>query len=313
MSDVYDVVIIGGGITGLSAGIYTTRAKLKTVLVERSVFGGQIINADVIENYPGFPNGVTGIDLVTTTEEQASKFGLDYAFGEVTGIEVGRQPLVVRTADEEFQTRAIIVSSGGDHVKLGVPGEKELEAKGVSYCATCDGNFFTGQPVAVIGGGDSALDEGLYLTRMCEKVTVIHRRDTLRAAQVLQERALANPKIEFIWDTVVESINGNGKGNGNGQVGSLTLRNVKTGDQSELIASGVFIYVGFKPNSSPFQGVLDMDAGGHVKVDLMMRTNVPGVFAAGDIRWQSTRQLANAAGDGVTAAIAAYEYLEASG
>ncbi len=304
MSDVHDVVIIGGGITGLSAGIYTVRAKLKTVLVERTIFGGQIVNTDIIENYPGFPDGITGVDLATSVEEQASKAGLDYAFGEVTSIDVGTQPLVVRTEDEEFQTRSIIATTGGDHVKLGVPGEAELEAKGVSYCATCDGNFFTGQQVAVVGGGDSALDEGLYLTRMCEKVTVIHRRDSLRAAPFLQERAFANPKMEFVWDTVVESINGNGK------VESLTLRNVKTGERREFETAGVFIYVGFKPNSGPFEGVLDMDEGGHIKVDLMMRTNVPGVFAAGDLRWQSTRQLANAAGDGVTAAIAAYQYLE---
>ena len=303
MSDVYDVAIIGGGMTGLSASIYTCRAQLKTVVLERTLMGGQIINTDEIENYPGFPK-VTGVDLITAIEAQASRFGVEYAFEEVLALDVKRSPMIVRTDGNEIRAHSIIVASGGDHVKLGVPGEKELEARGVSYCATCDGNFFTNKEVAVVGGGDSALQEGLYLTQMCSKVTLIHRRDQLRASKILQERASSNPKINFVWDTVVESINGNGS------VNSLALRNLKSEKESDLAVSGVFIYIGFRPNTRAFEGVLDMDAGGHIKGDLNMATNVPGVFAAGDIRWKSTRQLANAAGDGVTAALAAYEFLQ---
>ncbi len=306
MSTVHDLVIIGGGTAGLSAGLYAARAKMKTILLERVFIGGQIVNTGIIENYPGFPKGITGPELVAALEEQASSAGLEYAFGEVTDIDVNRRPYVVRTDAEEYQARTIIVAGGGDHVKLGVPGEETLEARGVSYCATCDGNFFAGKDVAVVGGGDSALDESLYLTRICSKVTLIHRRDQLRAQKVLQERAMASPKMQFLWDTVVESINGKEK------VESLTLRNLKTSARRELPTAAVFIYVGFKPNTKPYEGVLDLDAGGHIKVDLMMRTNVPGVFAAGDVRWQSTRQLANAAGDGVTAALAACEYLQAA-
>jgi thioredoxin reductase (NADPH) len=303
VSDVNDVVIIGGGVTGLSAGLYAMRSKLKTTLVERMITGGQIINADVIENYPGFPNGISGPDLVAAVEEQASKFGLDYGFGEVTQIDASRRPMVVRTEDEEYQARAIIIAGGGDHVKLGVPGEEEFEARGVSYCATCDGNFFIDQEVAVVGGGDSAVEDADYLTRICSKVTLIHRRDRLRASPILQERFFQNPKVELLGDTVIDAIKGDG------QVHSLSLHNVKTEEKRDLTTAAIFVYIGFNPASAPYQGLLDMDSGGHIKVDLKMATNVPGIFAAGDIRWQSTRQLANAAGDGVTAALAAYEYL----
>ncbi|MSQ26378.1 MAG: thioredoxin-disulfide reductase [Dehalococcoidia bacterium] len=304
MTQTHDVVIIGGGVAGLSAGLYTVRAKLDTLLIERTVMGGQIINSEAIENYPGFPHGVNGVELVAAIEEQASKFGLQYGFGEVTALDVSKRPFVIRTEEEEHRARSVIIAAGGDHVKLGVPGEQEYEAKGVSYCATCDGNFFTGQEVVVVGGGDSAVEEAVYLTRMCTKVTVVHRRDQLRAAKILQERAFANPKVEFVWNTVVEEIQGNGS------VSGVALRNLKTEEKRRLPATGVFVYVGFNPNSRPFQGVVPMDAGGHIKVDLMMHTEIPGVFAVGDIRWKSTKQLANAAGDGVTAALAAYEYLE---
>ncbi len=306
MSDVYDLVIIGGGAAGLSAGLYAARARMKTVLVERVFMGGQIVNTGTIENYPGFPKGIAGPELAAAFEEQASNAGLEYTFGEVTGIDVTRRPMAVRTESEELLARSIIITAGGDHLKLGVPGEAELEARGVSYCATCDGNFFAGQEVAVIGGGDTAMDEGLYLAQICSKVTVIHRRDQLRAAKVLQERAFANPRIQFIWDTTVERIEGDGK------VAGLALKNVKTGERRQMPVAGVFVAIGFVPNSRPFQGVVDLDAGGHIKVDLLMRTSVPGVFAAGDVRWQSMRQLASAAGDGVTAALAAYEYLQSA-
>ena len=308
MTDIQDVVIIGGGTAGLSAGLYATRARLKTVLLEKVFAGGQIINADMIENFPGFPNGISGADLVTAIEEQASKYGLEYAFGEVASLDVQSRPMVVRTEDEEFQARSIIIATGSEHAKLGVPGEQEHEGRGVSTCATCDGPFYADKEVAVIGGGDSAIDEGLYLTGICSKVKVVHHKDRLQASKILQERGFENPKIEFLWDTVVESINGGEQG-----VHGITVRELKTEEKRELSVAGVFIYIGMLPSTQPFQGVVPMDAGGHIKVDLKMATEVPGVFAAGDCRWQSTRQLANCAGDGVTAALAAFEYLQQQG
>jgi thioredoxin reductase (NADPH) len=306
MSGVYDVVILGGGTAGLSAGIYSVRAGLKSLLLEQSVLGGQIINADVIENYPGFPQGITGPDLVMALEEQASKFGLEYAFGEVLGLDVHTRPMAVRTEDNEFLARSIIVSTGGERNKLGIPGEEEFEARGVSHCATCDGYFFADQEVVVVGGGDSAIDEGLYLTQICSKVTVVHRRHKLRASNILQERAFQNPKMAFLFDTVVESIGGNEV------VQKVGLRNLNTEQSQDLATAGVFIYVGYHPSTKPFQGVIPMDGGGHLMVDLNMATEVPGVFAAGDCRWRSARQLVNGAGDGVTAALSAYAYLESS-
>ena len=305
MSDTHDVVIIGGGTAGLSTGLYATRAGLKTVLLEKIFAGGQIINADMIENYPGFPDGISGADLATAIEEQAGKYGLEYAFGEVVSLDVQSRPMVVRTEDEEFQARAVIIATGSDHARLGVPGEQEYKGRGVSTCATCDGAFFADKEVAVIGGGDSAIDEGLYLAGICSKVKVVHHRDKLQASKVLQERGFENPKMEFLWDTVVESINGGEQG-----VHGITIRGLKTEEKRELSVAGVFTYIGMLPSTQPFQGVVPMDAGGHIKVDLKMATELPGVFAAGDCRWQSARQLANCAGDGVTAALAAFEYLQ---
>ena len=305
MSDAYDVVIIGGGTAGLSAGLYATRARLKTVLVEKIFTGGQIINADKIENYPGFPNGISGADLVTAIEEQASNHGLDYAFGEVVGLDLQRQPMVVRTEDEEFPTRSIIIATGSQHAKLGVAGEAEYEGRGVSECATCDGSFFADKEIVLVGGGDSAMDEGLYLTDICSKVTVIHHGETLQASKILQERAMENPKMEIVCNSVVESINGGDEG-----VNGVTVRDLKTEEKRDLAVAGVFVYIGMLPLTHAFRGAVPMDGGGHIKVDLKMATEVPGVFAAGDCRWQSTRQLANCAGDGVTAALAANEFLQ---
>ena len=305
MSDAYDVVIIGGGTAGLSAGLYATRARLKTVLVEKIFTGGQIINADKIENYPGFPNGISGADLVTAIEEQASNHGLDYAFGEVVGLDLQSQPMVVRTEDEEFPTRSIIIATGSQHAKLGVAGEAEYEGRGVSECATCDGSFFADKEIVLVGGGDSAMDEGLYLTDICSKVTVIHHGETLQASKILQERAMENPKMEIVFNSVVESINGGDEG-----VNGVTVRGLKTEEKRDLAVAGVFVYIGMLPLTHAFRGAVPMDGGGHIKVDLKMATEVPGVFAAGDCRWQSTRQLANCAGDGVTAALAANEFLQ---
>jgi thioredoxin reductase (NADPH) len=303
LSNTYDVVILGGGITGLSAGIYSVRAGLSTLLIEQSIFGGQIINADVIENFPGFPQGIAGPDLIMAVQEQASNFGLEYTFGQTQSLEVQQRPMILRTDSDEFQANSIIICAGGERNMLGVPGEEEFEGRGVSNCATCDGYFFADQDVLVVGGGDSAIDEGLYLTQICSKVTVVHRRDELRASNVLQERAFKNSKMNFLYDSVVESINGGDA------VSSIAVRNLKTNQSEEIAATGIFIYAGYHPNTLPFQGTIPMDDGGHIKVDLNMATEVPGVFAAGDCRWHSARQLATGSGDGVTAALSAYAYL----
>lgn len=306
MSDVYDLAIIGSGFTGLSAGVQATRMRMKTILIEQMIMGGQILNTDLVENYPGFPKGVSGMDLITGAEEQASNAGLEYGFGAVTAIDASKQPIELLGDGERWLAKTVIIAAGGEHRKLGVPGESELEGRGVSHCATCDGMFFQDQAVAVIGGGDSAMDEGLYLTKMCSKVYIISRDEEFTGLKILRERVAENPKIEVIHDTVVDSINGDGS------VTSLTLRDVKTEEKRELEVSGIFAYIGADPATAPFAAAVPTDGGGHVKVDLRMATEVPGVFAAGECRWQSTRQLANSAGDGVTAAIAAYEWLQAN-
>ena len=304
MSDVYDLAIIGSGFTGLSAGVQATRMGMKTVLIEQTIMGGQILNTDLVENYPGFPKGVSGMDLITGAEEQASSAGLEYGFGMVTGIDTSKQPIEVLGDGESWLAKTVIIAAGGEHRKLGVPGEAELEGRGVSHCATCDGMFFQDQAVAVIGGGDSAMDEGLYLTNMCSKVYLIVRGEELTGLKVLQDRVAENSKIEVVYDTVVDAINGDDS------IKSLTLRDVKTEEKRELEVTGIFAYIGSDPATAPFAAAVPTDGGGHVKVDLRMATEVPGVFAAGECRWQSTRQLANSAGDGVTAAIAAYEWLQ---
>ena len=306
MSDVYDLAIIGSGFTGLSAGVQAARMRMKTILIEQMIMGGQILNTDLVENYPGFPKGVSGMDLITGAEEQASNAGLEYGFGAVTAIDASKQPIELLGDGERWLAKTVIIAAGGEHRKLGVPGESELEGRGVSHCATCDGMFFQDQAVAVIGGGDSAMDEGLYLTKMCSKVYIISRDEEFTGLKILRERVAENPKIEVIHDTVVDSINGDGS------VTSLTLRDVKTEEKRELEVSGIFAYIGADPATAPFAPAVPTDGGGHVKVDLRMATEVPGVFAAGECRWQSTRQLANSAGDGVTAAIAAYEWLQAN-
>ncbi len=306
MSDVYDLAIIGSGFTGLSAGVQATRMGMKTVLIEQMIMGGQILNTDLVENYPGFPKGVSGMDLITGAEEQASSAGLEYGFGMVTGIDTSKQPIEVLGDGESWLAKTVIIAAGAEHRKLGVPGEAELEGRGVSHCATCDGMFFQDQAVAVIGGGDSAMDEGLYLTNMCSKVYLIVRGEELTGLKVLQDRVAENPKIEVLYDTVVDAINGDDS------VKSLTLRDMKTEEKRELEVSGIFAYIGSEPATAPFAASIPTDGGGHVKVDLRMATEIPGVFAAGECRWQSTRQLANSAGDGVTAAIAAFEWLQAN-
>jgi len=299
----YDIVIIGGGPAGLGAGIYTSRARLGSLLIERGMVGGQILNAEQVENYPGFPEGISGFDLTQFMHQQATGFGLETVMAEVTGIEVAGERKVVKTSRGDFVARAVIIASGSERQKLDVPGEAEYIGKGVSYCATCDAAFFKDKPVAVVGGGNAAVTEALELTKFASKITVIHRRHELRATKILQEKAFAEPRIEFLWDTVVEEIAGKDF------VGQIKVRNVKTGEESALDISGVFVSIGFKPNTDYLKGILTLDAIGAIVTNDRMETSVPGVLAAGDIRSNSIRQVISAAGDGATAAIYAEKYI----
>jgi thioredoxin reductase (NADPH) len=299
----YQLIIIGGGPAGLSAGLYASRSKLDTLLIEKAGLGGQILNAEMVENYPGFPLGISGSELGDLMAQQATKYGLPTVFAEVQGIEIRGDEKIVTTGDGQYSAKAIIIAAGSEYSKLGVPGEEEFRGKGISYCAMCDGAFFREQVVAVVGGGNVALNDALFLTRFATKVIVIHRRDQLRATKILQDRAFANPKIGFLWDTVVESITGDKL------VGEIKLRNVKTGNVSSLAVSGVFVAVGLRPNTGYLKGLLTLDEGGFIPVNGQMETGVPGVYAAGDIRAGSIRQVVSAAGDGATAAIAAERFI----
>ena len=300
----YDVVILGAGAAGLSAGLYTARAMMKTVIVECLGTGGQLMITDEIENYPGFPHGVKGPELSRDMEEQTLRFGAEIAYTEVEGLDDLEKPVkVVHTNDRDYTAKTIIIATGGAHNKLGVGGEDEFAGKGVSYCAVCDGNFFRGQDVVVVGGGDSAIDEGLYLSGIVNSVTVIHRRDELRATKLLQERAFSSPKVKFLWSHVVEEFVGNEI------LEAAKVKDLKSGEVYDYPAAAAFIYVGFHPNTDYLKDKLDMDSLGHIYSDIHMRTSIPGVYACGDARAESTRQLGAAVGDGITAALAAYHYL----
>ena len=303
MDNSYQLIIVGGGPAGLSAGLYAARSRLHTLLIEKVIPGGQIMNAELVENYPGFPQGISGAELGSLMEQQARKYGLEITMADVEGVELGGEEKIVNTSEGQYRARALIIAGGSEHSKLGVPGEEELRGRGVSYCATCDGALFNDQVVSVVGGGNVALNDALFLTRFASKVIVIHRRDQLRATKILQERAFAKPKLEFLWDTVVESIEGDS------QVRELRLRNVKTKEESRLEVSGVFVAVGLRPNTGYLGGLLALSPEGFILVNDQMETGVPGVFAAGDIRAGSARQIASAVGDGVTAAISAERFL----
>lgn len=299
----YDLVIIGGGPAGLSAGLYGARANLKTMIIERGLHGGQMQNTLEIENYPGFQE-VTGAELSERMYQQVLALGLHWKLAEVQRLDLAKQPKVLGIDGAEIKARAVIIASGGQPKYLGVPGEKELMGRGVSYCATCDGAFYRDQDVLVVGGGDSAVEEGLFLTRYARSVTVIHRRDQLRALPVFQKRAFANPKIKFVWDTVVERIEGEGK------VSGVLARNVKDNSTRTIPGSGVFIYVGFLPNTEFLKDSPLLNEEGYIKVGPNMATEIPGVFAAGDVRVTPLRQIVAAVGDGGIAAMEAYRYLE---
>lgn len=306
MSEVrlYDVVIIGAGPAGMTAAVYASRANLDTLMLERGVPGGQMADTEEIENYPGFES-ILGQELSTKMFDHAKKFGAEYAYGEVKEIIDHGDYKEVIAGDKSYKTKTVIIATGAEYKKLGIQGEAELTGRGVSYCAVCDGAFFRERHLAVIGGGDSAVEEGMYLTRFASKVTIIHRRDKLRAQKIIQDRAFANEKIDFIWDTVVEQINEK-----DGKVGSLTLKNLKTGETSEFAADGVFVYIGTVPLSEPFKSLGIVDEDGYIPTNENMETKIPGVYAAGDIRVKDLRQVVTATGDGSIAAEAAIKYIE---
>ncbi len=299
------VIIIGSGPAGLTAAIYTARATLNPLVIVGNQLGGQISITAEVENYPGFPEtDLTGPDLVDKMYRQAERFGARFEYDEVTEVDFSKgSPFYIKTNAKEFKAEAVIVTAGASPRRLGVPGEDEFIGRGVSFCATCDGFFFRGKDVVIIGGGDSALEEGLFLTKFANKVRVIHRRDELRAGPALQKRAFANEKIEFIWDTVVDEIVGNG------MVTAVNLTNLKTSETKQLQTNGVFIYVGHYPNSKFLEGQLAMDEHGYVIADEKMRTSVLGVFAAGEIQDSMYRQIATSVGQGCAAAMQCEKWL----
>lgn len=299
----YNIIIVGAGPAGLTAGIYTGRARLKTLLLEKLIHGGQVMTTDLVENYPGFPEGISGFELSDRMRQQAERFGLEFRSGEVLDLEPGPDYHLLRLEGQELKAGAVIISSGVRYRSLGVPGEEALTGKGVSYCATCDGALYRGETIAVVGGGDTALTDTLFLCRFAEKIHLIHRRNAFRGEKVLQEQVLAQEKVEIHWDTVVNEIRGQQA------VEALELKNVKTGEVSHLPVAGVFIFVGITPNTAWLKGRVSMDEWGFIFTDAEMATSIPGIFAAGDVRSKLLRQISTAVGDGATAAFAAEHFL----
>ncbi|HEA65475.1 MAG TPA: thioredoxin-disulfide reductase [Desulfobacterales bacterium] len=300
----FDLVIIGGGPAGLAAGLYAARARLKVVLLEKAAPGGQVLITDWIENYPGFPEGLSGFDLVQKLTEQVKKVDLKIIIDEVRFIDFSNRIKKIQLSDRSISTHTVIIATGATPKRLGVPGEEKFLGRGVSFCGTCDGPFFKEQVVAAVGGGDTAVKESVFLTKFAKKVYQIHRRDQLRAETILQERAFANDKIEFIWDSVVSKISGSTG------VEKITVRNVKTNETRELAVDGCFIWVGINPNTEFLGDEVKLDSFGFVIVDTNMETSVPGVFAAGDVRTTPLRQVVTAVGDAAIAAFSAQHYIE---
>jgi thioredoxin reductase (NADPH) len=303
-SNIYDLVIIGGGPAGLTAGLYACRARMKTLLIEKMMPGGQIMITDWVENYPGFPEGISGADLAERMTRQAEAFGLETAYEEVVAIRPQGDVKEIILADKSLFAKTLIIAAGAFAKKLQIPGEDEFYGRGVSFCATCDAPFFRGKTVVAIGGGDTAVQESLYLTKFVDRVFLVHRRDQLRATRILQERALSNPKITMVWNSVPEAILGGEKG-----LAAVRVRNVKTGEIQDLAADGCFIWIGITPNADFIQDTLARDSQGFILVNARMETSVPGVFACGDIRNTPLRQVATAVGDAAIAAVAAEHYL----
>ncbi|HET7629562.1 MAG TPA: thioredoxin-disulfide reductase [Bacillales bacterium] len=301
---IYDVIIAGAGPAGMTAAVYASRANLDTLMIERGIPGGQMANTEDVENFPGFTH-ILGPDLSNKMFEHAKKFGAEYAYGDIKEIRNDGDIKTVVTTKQEYRAYAVIVTTGAEYKKLGVPGEEELGGRGVSYCAVCDGAFFKGKELVVVGGGDSAVEEGVYLTRFASKVTIVHRRDELRAQKILQKRAFDNEKVEFIWNhTVKEILEKDGK------VGSVQLVNTQTGEEQEFPADGVFIYIGMNPLSEAVQSLGITNENGYIETDERMETSIPGIYAAGDIREKELRQIVTATGDGSIAAQSAQGYIE---
>ena len=305
MTKEYQLIIMGGGPAGLSAGLYAARDKLNVALVEKNITGGLANNAELIENYPGFPDGISGFELGEKMLQQAEKFGMQTLMAEIRALEIKEHWKVVKTSEGDLTAQAVIIALGSERINLNVPGEKEFIGRGVSYCATCDAAFFKDQPVAVVGGGNAAVSEALHLAKFANKVFIIHRRYQFRATPIFLDKAKSNPKITFITGTTVNSIEGNNI------VQNLHVTNVMTKEKSTLSVAGVFISIGQKPNTDFLKGIVPMDANGYIITNEKMETAVPGLLAAGDIRSSSIRQTISAAGDGATAAIYAYRYIEA--
>lgn len=306
MSPHRNVVIIGSGPAGLTAALYAARANLKPLLIEGLEAGGQLMLTTMVENFPGFRDGIMGPELMADMRAQAERFGTEIIQGNVSKIEVNRSPIKIEVSDHIVYTESLIIATGASARLLGLPSERTLLGHGVSTCATCDGFFFRGKPIAVVGGGDSAMEEAIFLTKFASKVTVVHRRDTLRASKIMQEKAFANPRIEFAWNSEVEDILDVKKG----EVTAIVLRDIQTGERTELPVEGVFVAIGHTPNTGLFKGQLELDANGYIVTHDGTRTSIPGVFAAGDVQDHIYRQAITAAGTGCMAAIDAEHYLD---
>jgi len=310
MEHIYDVIIVGSGPAGLSAGLYAARAKMKTLILERAKVGGQIVTTDEVANYPGSIEEATGPSLIARMEKQADSFGVERKKDSIKEVDFSGKIKVLKSEKVEYRAKTVIIATGAAPRRIGCPGENDLIGKGVSYCATCDADFFQDLEVFVIGGGDAAIEEAMYLTRFARKVTIVHRRDELRAAKSIQEKAFKNPKIEIMWNSVVHEIKGNG------MVESAVFKNTKTSELHEYFASeedgtfGIFVFVGFLPINDIFKDIINTSQSGYIITDDSMRTNIEGVFAAGDIREKSLRQVVTATADGAIAAVMAEKYIE---
>ncbi|AEO99669.1 MULTISPECIES: thioredoxin-disulfide reductase [Heyndrickxia] len=301
---IYDVIIIGAGPAGMTAAVYASRSDLKTLMIERGVPGGQMVNTEEVENYPGYES-ILGPELSNKMFEHAKKFGAEYAYGDIKGIEIDGDYKIVKAGAKAYKALAVIIATGAQYKKLGVKGENELGGRGVSYCAVCDGAFFKGKDLVVVGGGDSAVEEGNYLTRFANKVTIVHRRDQLRAQKILQDRAFKNEKIDFIWNHTVKEIHEE-----NGKVGAVTLVSTVDGSEKPFKTDGVFIYIGMVPLTKPFENLGITNEAGYILTNEEMETKIPGIFAAGDVREKTLRQIVTATGDGSIAAQNAQHYVE---
>lgn len=301
---IYDVIIIGAGPAGMTAAVYTSRANLSALMIERGIPGGQMANTEEVENYPGFET-ILGPELSTKMFDHAKKFGAEYAYGDVSEVIDNGDYKTVKVSGKEYKSLAVIISSGAEYKKMGIPGETELGGRGVSYCAVCDGAFFKGKNLVVVGGGDSAVEEGAFLTKFANKVTIVHRRDKLRAQKILQDRAFANEKIDFIWNTTLKEIHGT-----DGKVSSVTLVSTTDGSEKSFDTDGVFVYVGMLPLTKPFTNLGILNENGYIVTNEKMETTVPGIFGAGDVRDKMLRQIVTATGDGSVAALSAQHYIE---